>query len=357
MNDKPFNPQPVNVRVLASFGLILLLVVIATVHAMAIVAGTRYAPDMEQIFPGNPKQMAPKGINFDSAVNSNGVVNTLPVNSSALGEIKTSSLRSRFRLGVRGDCIPCQNQAQNRTPILPNKQPIASRSMTPLPTTPRYSIELFLLINDPRSNQIATWFAQDKTLKNWRTMTNYNLYSPSSTTYKTRYVNHVPVESFPAILVTAPDGGHVYIASKQIPELEQLKQEIGEAVTKHKQLFDPTPTPPPPTPQPRGEMNSSGGLSSTIPDFIVNESQLASMLADAGDMFGGNPDCPDGQCDPNNRPGLLDRPLFDRLRDKSTDPVTGIIRSVMRPGENIFLIVIILALVVTLIFFVKRGMQ
>jgi len=241
MNDKPFHPQPVNVRVLASLGLIALLVVIATVHAMAIVAGTRYAPDIEQIFPGSPKQMAPvKGINFDSAVNSNGVVNTLPVNSSALGEIK--------RQAPKDVCIPCQNQAQNRTPIVPSRAPIASRSMTPLPTTPRYSIELFLLINDPRSNQIATWFAQDKTLKNWRTMTNYNLYSPSSTTYKTRYVNHVPVESFPAVLVTAPDGGTVYLATKQIPDLEQLKKEIGEAVTKHKQLFDPTPTPPPTDP-------------------------------------------------------------------------------------------------------------
>lgn len=350
MNDKPFHPQPVNVRVLASFGLILLLVVIATVHAMAIVAGTRYAPDMEQIFPGNPKQMAPaKGINFDSAVNSNGVVNTLPVNSAARDEVKRQKSNDIT-------CIECtQNQAQNKTPISPAKTPTAPRSMTPLPTSARYSIELFLLINDPRSNQIATWFAQDKTLMNWRKMTNYNLYSPSSTTYKTRYVNHVPVESFPAILVTAPDGGHVYLATKQIPELEQLKQDIADAVNRHKQWSNPAPTPPAPSPpaplplQGRGEMGSSG-LTSAIPDFIVGESQLAAMLAEASD-------CVDGQCDPNNRPGLLDRPLFDRLRDKTTDPVTGIIRSVMRPGENIFLIVIILALVVTLIFFVKRGMQ
>jgi hypothetical protein len=351
MNDKPFHPQPVNVRVLASFGLILLLVVIATVHAMAIVAGTRYAPDIEQIFPGSPKQMAPaKGINFDSAVNSNGVVNTLPVNSSALDEIK--------RQAPKDVCIPCQNQALSTTNKAPTATP--SRSMTPLPTTPRYSIELFLLINDPRSNQIATWFAQDKTLKNWRTMTNYNLYSPSSTTYKTRYVNHVPVESFPAILVTAPDGGHVYLATKQIPDLEQLKQSIFEAVTKHKQLFNPTPTPPltdPISPRPALGRGAGGeGLTSQLPDFVVNESQLASMLAEAGDMFGGSSDCSDGQCDPSNRP-LLDRPLLDRLRDKSTDPVSGIIRSVMRPGENIFLIVIVLALVVTLIYFVKRGMQ
>jgi hypothetical protein len=342
MNEKPFHPQPVNVRVLASFGLILLLVVIATVHAMAIVAGTRYAPDIEQIFPGSPKHMAPaKGINFDSAVNSNGVVNTLPVNSSALDEIK--------RQAPKDVCIPCQNQALSTTNKAPTATP--SRSMTPLPTTPRYSIELFLLINDPRSNQIATWFAQDKTLKNWRTMTNYNLYSPSSTTYKTRYVNHVPVESFPAILVTAPDGGHVYLATKQIPDLEQLKQSIFEAVTKHKQLSNPAPTPSPLS-LPRGD-SSSGG---TSPDLIVNETQLSSMLAEAGDMFN-NPDCPDGQCDPNNRPSLLDRPLFDRLRDKSTDPAYGILRSIMRPGETIFQIVIILAAVITVVYFVKRGMR
>jgi hypothetical protein len=333
-------------------------VVIAAVHAMAIVAGTRYAPDIEQIFPGTPKQTSPaKGINFDSAVNSNGVVNTLPVNSSALGEIKRQKWSEIT-------CIECtQNQAQNRTPMAPTKTPTASRSMTPLPTTPRYSIELFVLVNDPRSNQIVTWFEQDKTLRTWRTKTNYSLYSPTSTTYKTRYAQHVPVSSFPAVLVTAPDGGHVYLAAnRMIPDLEMLKKNIGEAVNRHKQLSNPSPPQPPPlvdliSPRPAAGRGTGGeGLASHIPDHIVNESQLASMLAEAGEML--NPDCPDGQCDPSlDRPGLLDRPLLDRLRDKSTDPVTGLIRSVMRPGENIFLIVIILALVVTLIYFVKRGLQ
>ena len=349
MNDKPFHPQPVNVRVLASLGLIALLVVIATVHAMAIVAGTRYAPDIEQIFPGNPKQMAPaKGINFDSAVNSDGVVNTLPVNSSARDEVKRQAPLV---------CVDCNQQAQNRppaiAPVIP-RAPIASRSMTPLPTTPRYSIELFLLLNDPRSNQIATWFAQDKTLKNWRTMTNYNLYSPSSTTYKTRYAQHVPVSAFPAVLVTAPDGGHVYLASREIPDLEQLKQEIGDAVNRHKQLSNPQVNDSI-SPRPAAGRGAGGeGLTAT-PDHIVNESQLAAMLAEAGD-------CIDGQCDPNNRPSLLDRPLLDRslvdrLRDKTTDPVYGILRSIMRPGETIFQIVIILAAVITVVFFVKRGMR
>jgi hypothetical protein len=346
MNDKPFHPQPVNVRVLASFGLIALLVAIAAVHAMAIVAGTRYAPDVEQIFPGNPKQLAPaNGINFDTAVNSDGVVNTLPVNSSARDEVK--------RQVSPIVCVDCnQNQAQNRTPAIASvipSAPIASRSMTPLPTTPRYSIELFVIVNDPRSNQIVTWFEQDRTLRGWRTKTNYNLYSPSSTTYKTRYAQHVPIESFPAVLVTAPDGGHVYLATKQIPDLEQLKQAIFEAVTRHNQLTNPqvnvprSPSPPPAFPQSsRGEM--------VAPDHIVNESQLAAMLAEASD-------CVDGQCDPSlNRP-LLDRPLLDRLRDKTTDPAYGILRSIVRPGETTFQIVIILALVVMIVYFMKRGMQ
>jgi hypothetical protein len=74
------------------------------------------------------------------------------------------------------------------------------------------------------------------------------------------------------------------------------------------------------------------------------------MLAEASD-------CVDGQCDPSlNRP-LLDRPLLDRLRDKTTDPAYGILRSIVRPSETTFQIVIILALVVMIVYFMKRGMQ
>ncbi len=321
------NNTKADVRIALSFGLI----AIAILQALTLVTAQRVAPHLEQAIFDSTQTNAPTalrgGINFDESRNSGGIVNTLPVNSAARDEVKRQQ-------PPNPNCLPCIN-GQPRplvaTPSNPLIQPI-TQPMVAKPTTPRYSIELFVLHNDRESERLLNWFNTDSVLQKWRKQTNFNVYTRDSKTYLTRFANKIPESSFPAVLVTDPTGGHVYLCDRyqcdrgSRPEsanaltsgIAEAKQIQAETVARQ---------------QSQSEQVMSDGPSAkdSLLDAIVGA------------------DCVDGKCKP--------KPFWrsDHDRESDSDPVQGLLRMFIRPGESIFQIVIILAAVVIIVFLVKRG--
>lgn len=303
-----------DVRIALSFGLI----AIAILQALTLVTAQRVAPHLEQAIFDHAQTTAPTaqrgGINFDETRNSGGIVNTLPVNSAARDEVKRQ----------QPNCVPCLNGTPQ--PSLQPAKP-ATGQMVAKPTTPRYSIELFVLHNDRDSETLLNWFNSDATLQKWRKQTNFNVYTRDNATYKTRFANKIPDSSFPAVLVTDPTGGHVYIcdrgsrpgsASALASSIAEAKQIQADTVSRQQSQFDQV-----------NDMGQGQSSKDSLLDAIVGA------------------DCVDGKCKP--------KPFWRSDHDHDSDPVQGMLRMILRPGESIFQIVIILAAVVMIVFFVKRG--
>lgn len=314
-----------DVRIALSFGLI----AFAIVQALTLVTAQRVAPHVEQAIFDSAQTNAPSalrgGINFDETRNSGGIVNTLPVNSSARDEVKRQQPPNPNCL----TCINGQPRPLVATPSNPSIQPI-TQPMVAKPTTPRYSIELFVLHNDRDSQALLNWFNTDATLQKWRKQTNFNVYTRDNKTYLTRFANKIPESSFPAVLVTDPMGGHVYLydrgslpvsASALAGDIADKKRIQAEAVARQQT----------PTDQVMSDMGQSA--KDALLDAIVGA------------------DCADGKCKP--KPFWRSDPSGT---DSEMDPVQGLIlRLLVRPDGFIFQIVVILAAVVTIVFFVKRG--
>ena len=183
------------------------------------------APHVEHAIFDSSQTSAPTaqrgGINFDETRNSDGIVHTLPVNSSARDEVKRQQLPLNY-------CPDCVNPPRPyNVPSYPNVQPVQpvqpQMPMIARPTTPRYSIELFVLHNDRDSQQLLSWFNDDATLQKWRQSVNYNVYTRDNATYKTRFANKIPESSFPVVLVTDPTGGHVYLCDRTTKPRDELR--------------------------------------------------------------------------------------------------------------------------------------
>lgn len=315
-------PNKVDIRVALTIGLI----AFALLHAVSLTTAQRIAPHIEQALFDSPSTAAPNpprgGINFDDSRNSGGVVNTLPVNSSARDEVKRQLPIGQTQAA---DCLPCIN-GQSRpliaTPINPSIQPI-TQPMVAKPTTPRYSIELFVIHNDPASQQLLGWFNSDATLQKWRKGVNFNVYTRDNRTYLTRFANKIPDTSFPCVLVTDPNGGSVYFCDRGT--MPKNTTELTTIIAEKKKI----------------QADTLARQDAVQNDGSQPDSGRDTLL----DAIVGGPDCVDGVCKP--------KPFWQS--DPPTDSVQGILRMIFRPGETIFLIVIILAAVVTIVFFIKRG--
>ena len=315
-----------DIRIALSVGLI----VFALVQGLAMATVQRIAPHVEQVLFDSAQTVAPNaprgGINFDDSRNSGGIVNTLPVNSSARDEVK--------RQQPAPYCAPCVNgnPQPSLQPVRP-ATPVAPGTMVAKPTTPRYSIELFVLSDDRDSQDLLNWFNNDSTLQKWRKGTNFNVYTRDSPTYKTRFANKIPVTSFPVVLVTDPTGGDVYLCDRR--SRPATVGQLTTAIAEKKRIQAET------VARQRDEQ-----LKRDIGQNIGQVSPSAKdSLLDA--IVGA--DCVDGKCKP--------KPFWrsDHDHDSDSDPVQGLLRMVLRPGESIFQIVIILAAVVMIVFLVKRG--
>lgn len=327
------------------------LLAVVLIHAVALSTAQRAMPRIEAAIWGErvADNYPVGGINFDSQRTSNHPMNALPVNTSARDEIKRQRPFNGTLNGVTYvngvPCDTCPNplypasprpQPQPQLQPQPQPQPKPSAA-TPLakPVAPKYSLSLFVLHNDPTSQQLINWFANDPKLSSLASKCNYQIYTRDNPLYKARFASLVPPEAFPAILFQDPTGGHVHASNRatSYSSAEQLREDLEAAYRLQQQIVTPlaAPTPPP--------------------------------MQTSSDMTGINsgPNCPDGNCPEPERAPFWKRPgggndggLFPSL-PTDTDPMQGFLRMIVRPGESMFQIVIILAAVVTFVYFVKRG--
>jgi len=322
------------------------LLAVVLIHAIALSTAQRAIPRIEDaIFGEHVTDNYPKGgINFDAQRMSDRPVNALPINQSARDEIKRQLGGTPFTGTMNGvtyiNGVPCdtcpQPQPRQPTPSQPTPKPTASTPVSK-PTTPKYSLSLFVIAGDRTSQQLADWFATDPRLKKLASGCNYQIYTRDNPLYKARFASMVPTESFPAVLFQDPSGGHVHAANGDSvsTSASQLGDDLEAAYRLQKQIVTTLPSGPPP-------IQSAGTLSS-----LSNNS---------------GPNCPDGNCPEPERAPFWRRPgggndgggLFPSLQP-STDPMQGILRMIFRPGETIFQVVIVMAAVVTVVYFVKRG--
>jgi hypothetical protein len=297
-------------------------------------------PMLEQRVQSMPPDIPAGGLRFQSR-EAGGVGST--VNTAARDEMKQQ----------QPYCIPC-DQLQNPARPIPQLMPQPAKPNTPqsLKVTtgkgvePKYSISLFLRANDALSNQLLGYFNNDPKYTSFVKTCNFQVYTKDSPLYQTRYASIVPVEAFPAMLVTDPNGGHVHLIDRStIPTTAPLLwADISEAVRLQKAIVSKVPAAPAPPPG----LPASVGLSA--PDTGI----------------GSNANCPDGNCpvDANrDRTTLWDK-LFKRDQNNGglfphdlPDPVEGMLKMIFRPGEilsGFAMVVVAICATVATVYALKR---
>lgn len=319
------------------------LLAVVIIHAIALSTAQRAIPRIENaIFGESLTDNYPRGgINFDAQRMSDRPVNALPINQSARDEIKRQTSGTPFTGTMNGvtyvNGVPCDTCPQPRqpTPRQPTPKPTASTPVSK-PTAPKYSLSLFVIAGDRTSQQLVDWFANDARLKKLASGCNYQIYTRDNPLYKARFASMIPAESFPAVLFQDPSGGHVHAANGDSVSTSatQLGDDLEAAYRLQKQIVTTLPKGPSP-------IQSAGDLSTSPTNSGSN--------------------CPDGNCPEPERAPFWRRPggndgggLFPNL-PSNTDPMQGILRMIFRPGETIFQIIVVLAAVVTVVYFVKRG--
>lgn len=279
------------------------VIVLAMVHALAIVVGERAAPRIEQAIGLQPitasqSNVRSAAIDFDAAVGGVGFQSsTLPTNRSAQSEIK-----QQFQ-----PCYPCQ--PQTTTP-----QPTVLR-VTPVATNARESLSLFVG-NDAQSQTILQWFNTDPQLQNLRSKVNFQTYTPSNALYQTRYKQTVPESAFPALVFSASDGGHIHAVFREMwPSTPaQLHADLKSAFELQKQVVSSRPA-----------VNGPSAVDVPIQIQMQDVRPLLNLQ-----------DCDGGQCTPDRQPIL---PLFNRDRPGSESGT--IVQSLLNRhgGESLVLLI------------------
>ena len=140
----------------------------------------------------------PGGINYDT---TQAQAKAMPINESALREIK--------RQDVCVDCLPFSQ----RRPAAPQPTPAKPSKLVSLPVAAKYSISLFVGLDAPSQTLLEKWNT-DADLQRLKRATNFHVYTKDNPLFKSRFADSIPVDSFPAILFTDPEGGSVWVASQ-----------------------------------------------------------------------------------------------------------------------------------------------
>lgn len=324
MSPSSTNQNRSDIKIVLSIGLLAAIFV----HAITMATANRIAPYVEQAIFNETTPTAPVGgINFD-AVRGAAPVNSLPVNAAARDEVKGAQSCT--------NCPTPSNTANKQTApatprVVPKVQP-TTVAATSKPVKPRYSITFFVRHNETRSQNLIAWVNNDPTLNKWKNSANFHIYAPGNELYKARFANVVPVDYFPAVLVTAPDGGHVYFSSQSnIPSTPRgLAEGIIEAVNLHKQIIKHDPIPSQPQEPATFRLVSAS----------INATQ-----------------CDEDGCNPSQVPvdqhasGFLD--LIKK--PKTDDPVEGLLRRLIAPQVSATAILLVIIGAVVLAYFIKRG--
>jgi hypothetical protein len=303
------------VKVAITLGLVALVVF----AALCVVVGQRIAPRIEAGL-GIRQEYVPGGVSYDHIQTA--PLNQLPVNERAGREIKK---------GPPLDCSQCAviTQASSPQPARPQPQPAAPANLVAAPTSPRYSISVFVG-TDPRSQEMLAWWHTDGLLQALRKQVNWQAYTRDNPLYRERYASIVPPDQFPSVIFADERGGHVYAAGgDSLPTSSRaLYDAIYDANEVYKSLRDQDG-------QPRLQTDSA---ESTSP-----------------------PNCPDGNCTPPERKPLInpDRtPLFPSFRPAPKNPIESILYWLWNPGEAVLAMlcaVVFLALLGVVVIKVVRS--
>lgn len=265
------------VRVVISCGLICL----AACVAVAVVVGNRVAPRIEQQLGITPvEQPRANGISYDTFKNA--PLNTIPVNEEASREIKKGPQQS------------------------PKSDP---SSFVSVPTNQRCSVALFVS-TDAQSQALLDWFNTDKYVVEFRKKCNFQAYTRDNQLYKSRYSSIIPADQFPAVVFTAPDGGHIYVAARS-----QLPGSASQLMKSMQDAFE-----------------------------VANKARAQRPANDAEPpaLEVNSPDCPDGSCTPADREPFFTpesdrdrKPLFPFLREPEKPSIESLFYWMWNPGEAV----------------------
>lgn len=323
------------VKITITVGLVALVVFAAGL----VVVFERMAPRIEAGLGFEPKQQyVPGGVSYDQGKTA--PINQMPVNEEAAREKKKQNGLADSRMYLSqgnparvsnkmfpkrfDDCATCPQVITqvSSSPSAPQPAPQPS-GMTSTPTTPKYSISVFVG-SDAKSQAFLDWWNKDSNLQELRKQTNFQAYTKDNPLYIDRYAKLIQPIEFPGVIVSDPNGGHVYAASGYHAPTSGaiLYREIREAFDVHQRVVQPADTNP---------------VNSDTFEFSSSSAQ---------------PNCPDGNCLPADRQPFLNperERLFPIFKPQPKDPVQSILYWLWNPGEAILAVLCAFAFCVLLV--------
>lgn len=329
------------------------VIALSLAHVAGIVIGERVAPRIERALGIKPieasgsSQAQKGGIDFDRIYGDTLPMRSLPINKSALDEVKQGRL---FQPRAQPQpCVPCQNRvvvqpSQPVTPLIipsvpkpagtaPAVQPITPAAsvapkVQPTQTETKNSIALFVG-SDAKSRSIVEWFTSNPQLKELKDKSNYHVYTVDNAMYQTRYKQVIPPDFFPAVLYSDSRGGHIHATFG-----EWLPGASGDLVADFV----------------KAEKLHQAVVTANIPLPPVSDYPLITAPGDfISDLIEAEK-CPGGKC-PNDR----DRPLSPFARDPLRDQDS--IASWFRHNQDQMSLALGVVLIVALGYVVLRRVR
>jgi hypothetical protein len=302
------NGQPRAVKIVFSVG----LVALAFLCAVFGVIGERVAQRVESGLGFEAKQSyTPGGVSYDDGKTA--TLNQMPVNEAAAREVKKQY--DPFQNSTPSRLVPAQPK--------PTGDPV---KVVSIPTASRFNVSVFVG-TDRQSQDLLSWFDTNENLKALKSQCNYQAYTRDNALYKERFASIVSASEFPAVVVSDPQGGHVYaVGSAMLPRsAADLYAEIYDGFQVYSKVAA---KPGEPTP--------------------VN-AEVASAAE--------RPDCPDGQCQPADRQPFLNperERLFPLASPRKPDTIENLFHVLFYPLESMASVLCFLVIAVAVfIVFIK----
>lgn len=182
------------------------------------------------------------------------------------------------------------------------QSPPPTEAAKPMQQQKDYQVALFV---DSPNHPLVAWFNQHPKLTQLRAASDFQVYTPTNTLYRTRYANDIPVSQFPVMLLQDQRGGHIHAAGG--PMLPESAETLWNDICDAKLLYDQAMQAP-------IESNFNGAYRTA--GYKFDEDILPTLRLDSALMQAA--DCPDGYCEPeaNGRNRMFPN-LFDRAEKKA----------------------------------------
>jgi hypothetical protein len=211
----------------------------------------------------------------------------------------------------------------------PLAQPITSAQKAP--AQKKYQVALFV---DSTNHPLVAWFSQHPKLLQLRQQSDFQVYTPTSRLYQTRYAGNIPVSQFPLVLVQDQRGGHIHAAGGPMipPDPDTLWNDIYDAHELYEQAM-------------QAPIESSFNGAYRTAGYKFDQDILPSLRLDAAIMQN-VADCPDGFCEPDQvsgRDGFFPN-LFNRAQTRAKDSAEALVWAGTVDIAAVFLMLAILVL-------------